>query len=149
MGMTIECVSGLGFYVYVADEVLCDFIKAHSTTVEQLSYGKEILAYIDNGSHEDIKEKFYDYSCQSTGMCGLYGLIADVMTKETGVIFNYYVPNGDETDDAILYKPCYPWEMTEADKALTADKLRELMQKYIKELGGELIIEHIQIDYLC
>ena len=26
---------------------------------------------------------------------------------------------------------------------------RKVMQKYIKELGGELIIEHIQIDYLC
>ena len=37
----------------------------------------------------------------------------------------------------ILYEPCYPWSIPEAEKGRTEDEVREIFQKYIAVLTDE------------
>lgn len=153
MGTAIDSVSGKGFYVYVSDEALCKFILAHSATVQRFEKGIEILEYIKSAAKadiENIKERYYDYACRNSNSEGLYGLICDVMSEETGINFQYYVGDSEgDFDDCIMYVPTYPWKLNKIERELTEEKLDNILKKYIGELGGQLQVDYIQLVYEC
>lgn len=113
--------------------------------------GRELTNFVNDSKDlrflfENIKEKFYDWTSINTPNQGLYGVIADVMSKETGIRWEYYVADED-SDDAIILPRCFPWLYNEAEKTMTEEKLKEICNKYIAELGGQLIPEYINLEY--
>ncbi len=154
MSMTTDIIYGYGFPVYVSDEHLRVFIEKHKDIVVTLDMGREIVDWIEDHVStgkplDSLKERFYDYTSVHSGDCGIYGVIADVMWKETGIRFEYHVPQESdaEEDDVILFPSCYPWTYNQIESSLTLAKLDEVYKKYIEELGGQLKTGDIKLEY--
>lgn len=148
--MQIDCVYGFGFAVYASDECLRDFIDKHKETLENElgEEGRRTIQYFYDHPDDTFnpKEDLYDY----TGLYsneGFYGMIADVMTKETGIRFEYRIPQDEDYDETIIFPETYPWLLNDTEKELTEDKLRNICQKYIDDLGGQLIADYIRMEY--
>lgn len=140
---------GYGFKVYVSDACLADFILNHDRTVENLDR-EDILAFIENCRDKNLpldplKEEFFDYESEITGDTGLYGIIADIMARETGINFEYRRAVVEDEDDIIIFPQMYPWQMNAEEHYLTKDKLERIVKGYINELGGQLIAEFVDI----
>jgi len=152
MSMKTNCIYGYGFKVYVSDENLRLFIEKHEETIRKIPEGTEILdwvqAHVGSGRPLDaLKEKFFDYENEVTGDTGIYGLIADVMIKETGIDFEFRNPQDSDDDDVIIFPECYPWQLNETEKTLTQEKLDEILNTYIADLGGQLKAEYIRLEF--
>lgn len=149
MSMQTDCIYGYGFRVYASDEALKQFILKHKDVISVMSRGKELLDYIKKCSDDEFnpKEDFFDWENESTVDSGLYGMIADVMCKETGIIFEYKNAQDENEDDAIIFPQLYPWQMNDAEKALTLDKLDAILKRYINDLGGQLETDFIRLEY--
>lgn len=147
-------ICGYGFKVFASDESLRNFILNHENTVKELENGIALLDYTKNNFSEAFnpKEDFYDWENESTGDCGFYGIIADVMGRETGITFDfrtaYIVKDNCETkEDVIIFESGYPWMLNEVEKTLTLEDLTEIIESYINELGGGLRVEFIELTY--
>ena len=148
MSMQTNCVYGYGFIVYASDEELRNFITKHEETVGKLELGREILSYLENSTPDSFnpKEDFFDYQQLNSSSQGFYGIIADVMSKETGITFEYLAGQEDD-DDAIAFCQTYPWNFNEKEKILTEDDLEKICKEYIADLGGQLKPDHIRMEY--
>lgn len=149
MSMQTDCIYGYGFEVYVSDEQLRDFILKHRFIIETLPRGRELLNYTDENIDDKInpKEDFYDWQSINANDDGIYGVIADVMYKETGIRFEYRVAQDDDEEDAILLPERLPWDYNAAEKVLAPDVLKKILKSYIKELGGQLNTDYIRMEF--
>ena len=154
MGMQTDCIYGFGFRVFASDKALADFIKNHEATVKSLEGGTDILDYVNdcisnNKPLDSIKEMFYDYENNFTGDSGLYGIIADVMHKETAIRFEYRrTPDVDCCeDDAIILPIAMPWQFNETEQKLTEESLEKICKKYMSELDERLVFDSIRLEY--
>lgn len=147
MSKKIDCMFGYGFKVYVSDEELKRFILKHKDVISSIPRGKELLEYIEKCSDDEFnpKEDFYDWENENSNYSGIYGMIADVMCKETGIVFGYLAGQNDE-DDVIVFPEMYPWEMNDTEKLLTEEELEAIYKRYIDDLGGQLVVEYICSD---
>lgn len=136
MSMQSDCVYGMGFEVVLSDEQLRDFILKHKNTVESLERGPQILDYINNADDKDwdILAEFENYTNLLNGTEGIYGIIADIIYKETQIPVEYYTGQEDDVD-VIMYTARYPWQLSDAEKSLTADTIEGLFNKYIAEFN--------------
>ena len=149
MSMRTDCIYGYGFRVYASDEQLRSFIHKHKNVILCLSQGRELLDYeaANSGESFNPKEDFYDWQNEATGDEGFYGMVADVMYKETGIVFEYRNAQDDDEDDAIILPQTYPWHLNSKEKELTQEKLDELLKVYIDDLGGQLKPDYIRLEY--
>lgn len=145
MSMQTDCVYGYGFRIYAEEPRLCEFIKKHEETVRTLDMGREILDWIDNGNIDGLKEVFFDYEALEGGS-GIYGIIADIIQKESGIRVEYKVADENE-DDSILFPELMPWQMNEKEKSLTEESLHNLLQPYVSELNSNLEIDYIRMEF--
>ena len=62
-------------------------------------------------------------------------IVAFVMKEETGIEF--FSPGiTDNDEDVVMFGPCYPWSLTEAERKLgSVEELYEIMRPYAEELG--------------
>lgn len=148
MSMQTDCVYGYGFSVYASDEELKQFILKHKDTVATLDEGRRLLDYMDGCTDDEFnpKEDFFDWQCETSTDDGFYGIIADVMCRETGIMFEYFVAQEDE-DDAIIFRETMPWLMSQREKELTKVSMDAILRKYIDDLGGHLQIDSIRLEY--
>ena len=147
MGMNNDCLYGYGFSIYATDEELKNFILKHKETISHLTDGSRLLAYVEECSDEfNLKEDFYDYAPEHSSSEGIYGVIADVITRESGIQFEYHIAQEDQ-DDAILFPETYPWLLNEKEKSVTEKDLEEICYKYISDLGGELTPEYLRLEF--
>ena len=68
------------------------------------------------------------------------------MRCETELGFEYIVTD-DEQDDVIMFPEKAPWRYTEKEKTLSLSELKNICEKYIKELGGQLVFGRIQVAW--
>ncbi len=148
----LDYFKGYGFKVYVSDESLRQFILKHKDTIAALGdNGKELVIYTINTPVDEFnpKEDFFDWENEGTEDLGLYGVIADVMRRETGISFEYRsgsYSDDPDADDIIIFPETYPWKMSDTDKSLTEDALKDICKHYIEDLGGELIPEYLYME---
>lgn len=155
MSQRTDCVYGYGFKVYASDEALARFIKNHESSVRTLEGGSKIIDFIDdctanNKPLDALKEDFYDYESEATGESGLYGIIADVMSEETDICFEFHSAlhiDDDEAEDTILVPMLMPWQFNSVEKELTEDRLEEICKKYMAELDERLVFEDLRLEY--
>ena len=85
--------------------------------------------------YEDYLE--YDDVC----MCGLAAILSEVIEEAEGVVFS--ACSDIEGDQYLIYQPSYPWNLPEAEAALTEERIGEILMKYV----AILMDEPIEIDY--
>lgn len=143
---------GYGFYCDCSEEKLIDFIKNHKETFCKSNAEEELFKEMfDRTKNEyDLEYLFKDYGCKSTGVCGIGAVIANIMSRETGIRFDYCEP--DEacgTPASVMFGSGYPWQLTEAEKNLTEEKLESMCRKYAEELGIDVTenIGYLALEY--
>ena len=140
--MSSSFVYGYGFHSDCDREKLIGFIKKHRKAFCKSDREKELYKTLDKCDLEDL---FEDYSCDATGTEGVGAVIANIMSRETGIMFIYCQPDYDcDTPESVIFEATYPWLLNETEKNLTIEKLSNICKKYMNELGitGEP-------DYLC
>lgn len=148
MSMEISFAYGYGFYCDCSEEKLIDFIKKHKETFCKSDAEKELFEEMFNCTN--LEAFFGDYECESTGVCGIGAVIANIMSRETGIRFDYC-----ESDDAcntrasVMFGSGYPWQLTEAEKSLTEEKLNSICEKYASELGIDISenVGYLALEY--
>lgn len=141
MSMRAYCICGYGFVVAVSDEALKDFILNHKKTVETLDRGPEILKWIEEQlakgkSSDGMQDEFADYESKFTTTEGLCGLIADVMSEETGIRFRFERAQ-DNDEEYILLHEGLPWYYNEVERNLSETSLKQILKGYIEELNRD------------
>ena len=142
MSMVSSFIYGYGFHSDCDEKKLRDFIKNHQKTFCESDREKELYKALDKCDLEDL---FEDYSCDATGTEGVGAVIANIMSRETGIMFEYCLPYCDcGTPAFVVFEATYPWLLNETEKELTIEKLLNICKKYMDELGitGDP-------DYLC
>ena len=82
-------------------------------------------------------------------LCSIFGTsaaveIGNIIRYETNLkIFGFRADEECLTEETIMYVPSYPWEMSDEDKSMTIDKIRDVLLEYCKELG----IDERDIDF--
>lgn len=120
----------------INQETLALFIKKHSSKFNKVwedCEGKPL----EEASLEKIIDFFYDYESDTGAysQMAMIELIADVMTKETGIQFGFF---SFEEDMVLLFTEAMPWCLNEKEKALSGvDDLQEIFNPYLRELGIE------------
>ena len=151
MSMRNSFVYGLGFYCDCDGNKLIDFVKAHKETFCMTDYEKELYIDILDCIEETgyLFELLEDYSCDTTGFNGIGAVISNIMSRETGVRFEYY-PGEDAcyTPNAICFTRSFPWLFNEIEKNLTRDKLEDICGKYMNELGITDEFSFLELEYL-
>ena len=148
--MKSSFVYGYGFHCDCDDEKLIDFVKAHKEAFckskAEIKLYEEMLKYTE--SEYNLKDFFDGYSCQSSGMQGNGAVISNIMSRETGIRFVYYQPDGNcNTYASILFEEGYPWHLNEAEKNLTKEKLHSICKQYMSELNIGDAPNYLNLEY--
>ncbi len=89
---------------------------------------------IENPSVNDYLE--YALEDSSTN-CGLSQIISCAIYENEKIEFTACTDFSDE--EYVLYEQAYPWHMSKLDFTMTEDKVKEILQKYIKVLTDKEI----------
>ena len=150
MSMRSSLIYGYGFNSDCDEGKLIDFIKEHKETFCESDREKEL--YNDMLKHTeneyDLEDFFEDYSCDNTGIKGIGAVIANIMSRETGIRFAYCQPDGDcDTFASVVFEEKYPWMVNETEKELTEEKLSNICKKYMDELGITDNPDYLNLEY--
>jgi len=108
----------------LSDEGFLKFCKEH----------KESLGVYRDGIEQAIEEDWdSDEIRDMTNNMTLVEIIAHVMNLETGIVFEG-IGISDESCEAVMFLPAYPWQMNEKERNLTAEELKAICGKYAEEL---------------
>lgn len=129
-----------GFYVAVSDAKLVEFIKNHKETIKSIGkHGEELITWVEEKCiYDPIKEEFFDWEPLIGEATGIYGMIADVMTMESTIPYQYYSFGSDEREEAIC--------ISDSHLSVFPNAL-DIMKGYMKELNKNLFIEDILPQY--
>lgn len=155
MSMSTDIIYRFGFTCDLSDYKLINFLKNHKNTFCQTVHevelfnktveAKEMTPAMLDCFLEDLSR---DYECNTNGISGKYATIANIMTRETGIRFDYCPPNGEcDTPDAICFCTGYPWYYNEIEKKLTSYNLKQILKKYMEELGIDDEPDYLQLEY--
>lgn len=81
---------------------------------------------------------------------GGFDIIAAIMTEETGIRFDYEHGQSDECkgEASILLPESMPWLYNDAEKTVTEDGLKAILEKYMKELDLKPdLMDFLAIEY--
>jgi len=97
----------------------------------------------DSLAKHDITEPTYeDYlAYDDVCICGLAAILAEVIEEAEGVVFS--ACTNFEGDQFLIYQPSYPWNLPEAEGALTEERIDEILTKYVAILSDD----PVEIDY--
>ena len=152
MGMRSSFVYGYGFFVdEIPDGVIIEFIKNHKDTFCKSDKEKELYEEMLEYTKEeyDLEDFFESYGCDCTGMEGNGAVISNIISRETGIRFEYQCGDADcDSYPSVLFAETYPWNYNEKEKSLTVESLTEIMFPYIEELGlKKENIDALEIEY--
>lgn len=150
MSMRSSFIYGFGFNSDCNEGKLIDFIKNHKETFcesdKEKELYEEILDYTEN--EYDLKDLFEDYSCDNTGTEGVGAVIANIMSRETGIEFVYCQSDANcDTPASVVFDEKYPWLLNETEKELTEEKLSNICKKYMDELGITDDPDYLELEY--
>lgn len=149
MSMQSDFIYGYGFPCDCQCRRLFEFIENHKGSFLRNDEEKELydrIIHMDDFS--EIDEVFENYSCDNTGTEGVGAVIANIMSRETGIRFAY-CPNHDECDTkaSIVFAEGYPWQLNENEKELTEEKLSDIYKEYMDELGITDEPDYLSLEY--
>lgn len=149
MSMQSSFIYGYGFPCECQRSRLCGFIESHKSSFLRNDEEKELYdRMIHMNDFSEIDEVFESYSCDNTGREGVGAVIANIMSRETGIRFAY-CPENDEcdTEASIVFAEGYPWQLNENEKRLTEEKLSDICKEYMDELRITDDPDYLNLEY--
>ena len=96
-------------------------------------------------------EEFFDdysYACDCSCAEGFGAVISNIMSRETGIRFEYQQGQDDcGSVPTVMFSDAPVWCYNEAEKNLTEDKFYEICDKYMHELGLEGRADYMEVEY--
>ena len=133
MGMHHYSYQGYGFSMEKATNI--DLIK--DIVIELVELDKDEINMIkESKSVYELYQNIYNTCCD----CVAY-IVAEWMTNNfdvnpKGIKFDGYIGQSDcDTEETIMFSETYPWLLTEEEKTLTLEDLREILSKFAEMLG--------------
>lgn len=122
---------GYGFPINkVTPDIYKRFWKNHK--------GSELKGKTEDSIQSYIMDNYHEYyECKSSGNEGIGSMISNIMAEETGIRFEFQ-PSMQECDadvPIIMFSEAMPWWLTEKEKTLTEQSLKDIMEPYMSELG--------------
>jgi len=119
--------TGIGFDVAEANnDAIFNFLKNHEQSIAE--YLRDDIMAVVNDEEPDFGELL-----EVNDTCTISSIIADIMSAETGIGFDY-IGIGDDDEDAVMFLPCFPWEYSDKERALTREEIVKTMTSYAQEL---------------
>lgn len=152
MSMNSSFIYGYGFPCDCKDETLIDFIHTHKeafclSETEQALYQK-LLEETTKNLDLDLENFFATYKCDVTGLEGLGAVIANIISRETGVRFIYCPSdNACDTPRSVVFEVSYPWQLNHIERELTEDQLTAICKAYMQELDIEEEPDYLALEY--
>lgn len=110
-------------------------------------YGYGFNCNCDDGALVDFIKK-HKYSCDNNGIEGIGSVIANIMSRETGIRFIYCPPDDEcNTFASVVFEQGYPWQLNESEKELTEEKLSNICKKYMDELRITDVPDYLELEY--
>ena len=155
MSMNTWIVYGNGFNI---DEVkpltIINFVKKHKETFCQSEIENEIFNNLfeieTNESYYEADDFFceYGYSCECSGHEGFGAVVSNIMSRETGIRFEFQRGCDDcGSDPSVLFSDAPVWCYNETEKCLTEDKFMEICDRYMQELEIEGRADFLSLEY--
>ena len=149
MSMRSSFVYGYGFKVdEIKTSVMVNFIKKHKETFCQSDIEKQIfndLEDTDNGifAYNYMEDFFgeYGYSCELSGCEGFGAVISNIMSRETGIRFEYQRGCDDcGSVPTVMFSDCPVWCYNEVEKKLTSNTDRAEMSEILYDMDIEDVL---------
>lgn len=155
MSMETSIIYGFGFTCDLSDYKLINFLKNHKNTFCQTVQEVELFKKTVEAKEMTpaaldffLEDLYRNYKCDTSGISGRYAIISNIMSRETGIRFDYCPPNGEcDTPEAICFCAGYPWFYNEIEKSLTSDKLEQILKKYMEELEIDDEPDYLQLEH--
>lgn len=152
MGVKNTIIYGYGFKdIFTIDEI-ANFIKNHKETfcksAKEFELYDKVLKYTNV---EELEDDFYmsGYECDNSSAMGIRAAISNIMSRETGINFQYEKGDGYSTP-MIMLAEHMPWNYNDIEKKLTEKSLRDICIKYAKELGADKSsVDYQEVEYCC
>lgn len=153
MSATESIVYGYGFKLSISPVIFIKWIKKHKEAFCKSATENALFKQLTAMNELDIDgdtldEALCHYECNSSCNEGVGAVVANVMSRETGIRFDYQ-PGQDDCGGSphILLAECMPWEFNEKEKSLTQEKLDCILTLYMRELSlngdpGEVALEY-------
>ena len=150
MSMRSSFVYGYGFNCDCDEDKLIDFIKNHKKsfcqTEKEKELYKEMLDYTE--TEYDLEDFFEDYKCDSNGLEGIGAVIANIMSRETGIRFEYCMPDDDcDTFASVVFETGYPWQLNDIERNISEKALKDTCKKYMDEIGLIDEPDYLELEY--
>lgn len=130
------CGYGFEFDAVALQRKIEDFIGTHKKFFEESGVEWKMKMFNQCTLREytplNLLNIFKDYIDERSNYTSVAGVIADIMTSETGI--NFYAVHISDDHCAILLPENVPWYYNEVEKQLTEEKLNEIFKKYFAEL---------------
>ena len=76
---------------------------------------------------------------------GLATILKEVIEESEGI--DLTACDDFNCQNFLIYKPCFPWQMTEKDMTLTEEGLRQIFAKYVNILTDEVLdVDHQEVE---
>ncbi len=151
MGVRNAIIYGYGFMdIFTTDEI-ANFIKNHKETfcksAKEFELYDKVLKYTNA---EELEDDFYmsGYECDNSSATGIRAAISNIMSRETGINFQYEEGGDGYSSPMIMLAECMPWYYNDIEKKLTEKSLRDICIKYAKELGADKSsVDYQEVEY--
>ncbi len=151
MSMETSFVYGCGFEISsVKTETIVRFIKNHKKafceTVSDPALYDELVKTEDI---DEARELLESCTCIISGREGMYSVVSNIISSETGISFQYEPGQDDCIGEAsILLSDTMPWSLNKKEMDLTWKSFVDVLTPYVKELGlDQSVIGRVEIEY--
>lgn len=140
---------GYGFELgFLNKTKFIEFIKNHKNSFCKSEAEKILYKNIQEYIKYDLEDFFENYECENTGEAGIGAVISNIMTRETGIRFDYRAGQDDcGSEPTIMFPDTLPWFLNDKEKELTAETLSEICNKYISEIGTSFKPNFVSVEY--
>ncbi len=124
------------------------FITKHRDIIESLYPETEMDDMLGCLYHDNkIGANDYDTVIFDHGMDYFPYIVGLVLNIDLGTTGFLGLVGEESFDDCLIWQPEYPWEMTDADRELSQERLDEIYEDLLNELGIQEKPVHMSLAY--
>lgn len=153
MSMNTSIVYGYGFRLTYTPNSFKRWLILHQDSFKQTDkeiYLLEQMTELDEHilDYNCLDLLFSDYYSEISTHCGPGAAIANIMSRETHIRFEYQ-PGQDDCggEPHIMLTIGMPWHFNQIEKDCSEDRLDKILEKYINELGLDEIPHEVALEY--
>ena len=83
-------------------------------------------------------DEIYEYLFDMNYWYGAASVLAEVINECEGI--ELCACDDFDGRQYVMYQPCYPWQLTERERSMTYDNIKDMFMKYVKVLTDDIVV---------